>query len=228
MDTESNWHRITAVLLRENERLQTELDLITHVYQALQQSIIADTAPDDDYEPSETDAGLYWTDGEYATDDALESASEADGEFGAPVISVLVADGAVTPLPKEVGQLERKEDAHGKEGEDEDDEEDEDYTPSETETEQYWTDKEYITDDAWETDSNDSAEAEQTQPATPEPAESNQPDLFATPSTIGFGFLTAGGSPDCSTRARHRSQDTPSRFVPRERRSKAFSEVLRG
>lgn len=219
MDTESNWHRITALLLRENERLQTELDLITHVYQALQQSIIADTAPDDDYEPSETDAGLYWTDREYATDDALESASEADGELEAPVIPVLAADGA---LPEEVGGKE------GAQGEDEDEEEDEDYAPSETQTEQYWSDKEYITDDAWETDSNDSATAEQTQPATPEPLESHQPDMFATPSTIGFGFLTAGGSPDCSTRARHRSQDTPSRFVPRERRSRAFSEVLRG
>lgn len=227
MDTETNWHRITAALLRENERLQTQLDLITHQYEALQlaaSAIIADTAQDEDYQPSETDAGLYWTDGEYATDDALESASEVEGELEARVIPVLAADGAIIGLPKEVGQLEV---VHAEEDED-DEEGDEDYAPSETQTEQYWTDKEFITDDAWETDSADSATAEQTQPATPEPIGSNQPDLFATPSTIGFGLLTAGESPDCSTRARHRSQGTPSRFVPRETRRKAFSEVLRG
>lgn len=226
MDTETNWHRITAALLRENERLQAQLDLITQKYELLQQaaSVIPgiettgeeDTESDDeDYDPSETTTTLYWTDGEYPTDDAIESGSEQEvPEIDAAALPGVSTEDAISALETAHDQTADQHDAETEEGSGA-----EDYVPSETQTAQYWTDKEYITDDAWETDS---AEKSPSRLATPERVETDQLDVYATPSTLG----SVGGSPECSTLARHLSLDTPSRFVPRAMGRRVFPQGL--
>lgn len=105
MDTEANWHRITAVLLRENERLQNELDLITAKYEQLQQTI-ADEGEDeeeDESEASETQSALDRTDKEEVTDGKPQSGDEVPA--AEKVAPVKVNDAA---LPSGSGQLTRE------------------------------------------------------------------------------------------------------------------------
>lgn len=102
MDTEANWHRITAVLLRENERLQNELDLITNKYEQLQQTI-ADEAEDeeeDESEASETQSAVDSTDKEEVTDAKPQSDDSVPGAGGVALVGV--NNGA---LPTGSGQL---------------------------------------------------------------------------------------------------------------------------
>lgn len=161
MDTETNWHRITASLLRENERLQTELDSVTQKYERATQEIRVLRGRS----PSNT-----------AGTDTAESEDEDDMQS---------------------------------------------YEPSETQSELYWTDREYITDDAWETSSEEATEAtedeaEATRPGTPAAIEQDQLAFFETPLTVEARHLRMETNPECSLMSLHRLQDTPSRFVPRK------------
>lgn len=190
MDTEANWHRITAALLREIERLQTELTLATKHREHAPPHIAGedeDGDQDEDYEPTETESQMYWTDREYITDDDLDSGSEvAEVKAQAEAPSAVDANGRSPSDPMNGATNETDSDAGA------------DYAPSETASALYWTDKEFITDDAWETDSDHAG-------AT---IEVYRDHLFATPAV--------GASPACDTMALHRSLGTPSRFVPRE------------
>lgn len=200
MDTEANWHRITASLLREIERLQTELALATqHNAPAPEHPARAnddaDQDEDEEYEPTETESEMYWTDREYVTDDDLDSGSEAaevntQDKPPAPVDAIDVSPN--DPVNSATGGVTTETDSDAGA----------DYAPSETASALYWTDKEFITDDAWETDSDRVDGA----------IEVYRDDMFATPAP-GEG---TGGSPACDTMALHRSLGTPSRFVPRE------------
>lgn len=258
MDTETNWHRITAALLRENERLQKSLDQITEKYDLVLQEVqtlrdvqptpavlpggLPDIAADvgidtggsededeseeEEYVPSETEVGLYWTDREYVTDDELETGSEDTTEDQVPEVKVeherlapiQAAGESSDPLIREtVDELEEEEEEEGAGGHD--------YVPSETESELYWTDREYITDDAWETESDEAldAEVDGSRPATPAAIET--PGLpFSAVSINETPQIEVEISPRCfSTRALHHLHETPSRFVPRNRKGVAFA-----
>lgn len=108
MNNEANWHHITATLLREIDRLRSELAIGADNYASTKLELELLTARLTASPPAPPARVLQWLDGDFS-----ENNEEEDGKGG------------------------------------------EEYEESETESEQYWTDREYITDDAWEKDSDD-------------------------------------------------------------------------